>query len=105
MCAEEHLALDSLVRRSSEATRSSALLAAASIVPPQVSNGRVVAMVSRLCARGTSLQADRRDVDGNTALMLAVSQGNVEVARRLILLRPDICNIRARNKASRLVMD
>ncbi|EUB62391.1 hypothetical protein EGR_02844 [Echinococcus granulosus] len=99
MGMEEHAALDSLVRRSAEPTRSAALLAAVSAAEVGGSGG-AAAVVARLCARGTRLQKDQRDASGNTALMLAVRYNNLEIARLLLLLRPDLCSLHARNKVT-----
>lgn len=96
MGMEEHTALDSLVRRSSESTRTAALMAAVSATEPGDCRG-AAAVVARLCARGTRLQKDRRDASGNTALMLAVRYSNLEITR-LLLLRPDLCSLHARNQ-------
>ncbi|VDM36068.1 unnamed protein product [Hydatigera taeniaeformis] len=97
MGMEEHTALDCLVRWSTESARTSALLAAVSAVERGNCEG-ASAVVARLCARGTRLQKDRRDASGNTALMLAVRSNNLGITRLLLLLRPDLCSLHARNK-------
>ncbi|VDK31678.1 unnamed protein product [Taenia asiatica] len=99
MGMEEHAALDSLVRRSTESTRTAALLAAVS-AKEQGNCGGAAAVVARLCARGTRLQKDRRDASGNTALMLAVQYNNLAITRLLLLLRPDLCSLHARNQVT-----
>ena len=95
MGAEEHTALDCMVRRSSEAGRTAALFAAAGATT-RWSAWRA-AVVTRLCSRSTQLLSNQRDASGNTLLMLAVQNNNFEVARLLLLLRPELCDLRSRN--------
>ncbi|KAL5106170.1 KN motif and ankyrin repeat domain-containing protein 1 [Taenia crassiceps] len=104
MGMEEHAALDSLVRWSTESTRTAALLAAVGATE-RGDCGGATAVVARLCARGTRLERDRRDALGNTALMLAVRYNNLAITRLLLLLRPDLCSLQARNQEGRSVMD
>lgn len=100
MGAEEHTALDCLVRRSSEATRTAALFAAAEAAASW--SAWTAAVVARICARSTHLLSNQRDVEGNTPLMVAVQNNNFEVARLILLLRPDLCDLRSRNNVSLL---